>query len=357
MASNITTTAADSPVSRKRPAEDEALKAEELQPKGESAVAAPAADASAENGADDEGEQQPAKRARKEEEEEETKETESQENKEEEESKNKKEQKAEESGGGGKLAFLGPTGSGEGFSSFSSLAAGPLSFSSVSSGAADAGAAPLSFNLGAAGSTPGPFSIDFSSPTPFGSLFGGEGSKDGSAAATPSLTSTGFTLFSSSAPSTSSDFAFSLSSSSSSLLFSSGAESSSTSVAEKVEVVTGEENEERVHSVRAKLLKLEPESQAWKERGSGQLHLNVAKDHSYARLVMRAEGALRLILNTALFPHTITKRVQEKGVQVSAVEEGKPVLYLLRASRRDEAEELFAAINRHKELGGSSSSV
>lgn len=36
--------------------------------------------------------------------------------------------------------------------------------------------------------------------------------------------------------------------------------------------------------VRAKLLKLEPESQAWKERGSGQLHLNVAKDHSYARL-------------------------------------------------------------------------
>jgi hypothetical protein len=44
-------------------------------------------------------------------------------------------------------------------------------------------------------------------------------------------------------------------------------------------------------------------------------------------------------------------------LQVSAVEEGKPVLYLLRASRRDEAEELFAAINRHKELGGGSSSV
>ena len=81
-----------------------------------------------------------------------------------------------------------------------------------------------------------------------------------------------------------------------------------------VEVVTGEENEERVHSVRptygdalmggrwsspthdttrpmvqvrAKLLKLEPESQAWKERGSGQLHLNVAKDRSYARLGTR----------------------------------------------------------------------
>ena len=36
---------------------------------------------------------------------------------------------------------------------------------------------------------------------------------------------------------------------------------------------------------------------------------------------MRAEGALRLILNTALFPHTITKRVQEKGIQV------RPPLY------------------------------
>jgi hypothetical protein len=31
---------------------------------------------------------------------------------------------------------------------------------------------------------------------------------------------------------------------------------------------------------------------------------------------MRAEGALRLILNAALFPHTVAKRVQEKGVQV-----------------------------------------
>jgi Ran-binding protein 3 len=345
--STSTAAAAESPVaSRKRPAEDDAPKAEggdaNEHDKTAEEAAKPAAGEEAEDGAD--GEQQPAKRARTQEDEDDGEE--------------KKDQAAEESdqksgeeeqSSAAKLAFV-PTASGDkGFSSFSSFA-GPLSFSSVSASSTDLGAAPLSFNL-SGGSTPGPFSIDFSSPTPFGSLFGGESGKE--SGATPSLTSSGFTLFSSSAPSTSSDFAFNLSSSSSSLLFSTGAESSSTSVAEKVEVVTGEENEDRVHSVRAKLLKLEPESQAWKERGSGQLHLNVAKDRSYARLVMRAEGALRLILNAALFPHTVAKRVQEKGVQVSAVEEGKPVLYLLRVARRDEAEELFAAINSHKDLTGS----
>jgi Ran-binding protein 3 len=219
-----------------------------------------------------------------------------------------------------------------------------------------------SSSLSASSSSSAPsFNVDFSSPTPFGSFFG----STGGAVATPSLTSSGFSLFSSAASSSSSassDFAFSLSSSSSSLLFSSGAESSSTTIAERVEVVTGEEDEERVHSVRAKLLKLETvkeqegqekeqkESQSWKEKGSGQLHLNVARDRSYARLVMRAEGALRLVLNAALLPPTVATRVQERGVQVSAMEEGKVVWYLLRVSRRDEAEDLFHAINKYKNI-------
>jgi Ran-binding protein 3 len=112
--------------------------------------------------------------------------------------------------------------------------------------------------------------------------------------------------------------------------------------------MTGEENEERVHAVRAKLFKLEENS--WKEKGCGQLHLNLAKDSSYARLVMRAEGALRLILNIALFPQTLVKRAQERSVQVSAIEDSKPVLYLLRLSRGIEAEELFNAINKHKAI-------
>lgn len=108
-----------------------------------------------------------------------------------------------------KLAFLPSVG--KGFADFSSAA--PLSFSSVVTDSA-----PLTFSIASEPS----FKIDFSSPTPFGSLFGSTGAVEGETSA-PSLTSTGFNLFSSSSASSSSssssEFAFSIGGSSS-LLFS-----------------------------------------------------------------------------------------------------------------------------------------
>ena len=51
---------------------------------------------------------------------------------------------------------------------------------------------------------------------------------------------------------------------------------------------TGEEDEETVYQVRGKLFDLSPQNQ-WRERGSGQLKLNVRReDGSGARLGMRA---------------------------------------------------------------------
>ena len=51
---------------------------------------------------------------------------------------------------------------------------------------------------------------------------------------------------------------------------------------------TGEEDEETVYQVRGKLFALSPQNQ-WRERGSGQLKLNVRReDGSGARLGMRA---------------------------------------------------------------------
>lgn len=41
---------------------------------------------------------------------------------------------------------------------------------------------------------------------------------------------------------------------------------------------------------------------AWKERGRGDLHVNLSKGGGAARLVMRAKGHLRLILNAKIFP-------------------------------------------------------
>jgi Ran-binding protein 3 len=50
-------------------------------------------------------------------------------------------------------------------------------------------------------------------------------------------------------------------------------------------VITGEEDEEAVFSVRAKLYVLSDQKQ-WKERGTGPLKLNVRKDGETARISM-----------------------------------------------------------------------
>jgi len=118
----------------------------------------------------------------------------------------------------------------------------------------------------------------------------------------------------------------------------------------KVDVKTGEEEEERIFSVRAKLLELDATlaMPTWKERGVGQVHINQSK--ASCRIVMRAEGILKLILNALIFPSMSCERVQDKGVRISPIgENGKPTLYLLRVSRKEEAIQLLGAIERCKE--------
>ncbi|KAI0296556.1 hypothetical protein B0F90DRAFT_1745434 [Multifurca ochricompacta] len=67
------------------------------------------------------------------------------------------------------------------------------------------------------------------------------------------------------------------------------------------EVLTGEEEDETVHSVRGKLFMLSEQNQ-WKERGSGLLRLNRRRlDHSGARLVMRKDAVYAVLLNVTLF--------------------------------------------------------
>ncbi|KAI9458427.1 hypothetical protein BJY52DRAFT_430544 [Lactarius psammicola] len=67
------------------------------------------------------------------------------------------------------------------------------------------------------------------------------------------------------------------------------------------EVLTGEEEDETIHSVRGKLFVLSEQNQ-WKERGTGLLRLNRRRvDHSGARLVMRKDAVYAVLLNVTLF--------------------------------------------------------
>lgn len=74
------------------------------------------------------------------------------------------------------------------------------------------------------------------------------------------------------------------------------------------------------------------EDQSWKERGTGTLRVNVPKkssDKRPARLVMRADGVLRVILNVSLFKG-MKCELQEKFVRIVAFEDAKPVHYAIK---------------------------
>lgn len=96
---------------------------------------------------------------------------------------------------------------------------------------------------------------------------------------------------------------------------------------------TGEEDENIMYMVRAKLFHLSDQN-AWKERGTGTLKLNVRKsDGEGARLVMRKEAVFTVLLNVTLF-HGMSVFVAQdpRYVRLSVIEDGKVVHYNLRVS-------------------------
>lgn len=115
-------------------------------------------------------------------------------------------------------------------------------------------------------------------------------------------------------------------------------------------VSTGEEDEDTIFQVRGKLYGLS-EQNAWKERGTGLLKLNVRKsDGRGARLgkssaffscwhlaedrtVMRKEAVFALLLNVPLFKGMrCSLAADPRYVRFSVIESGTTVHYNLRVS-------------------------
>jgi len=119
--------------------------------------------------------------------------------------------------------------------------------------------------------------------------------------------------------------------------------------------LTGEEEEQHVFNARAKLFILEAGTTEWKERGVGMLRLNVANDKSSARLIMRVEGILKLVLNVALWPQIKIERVGDKAARFAATHLEKKTeicSYLLRVGKAEVINDLIKAIDDNKNLGG-----
>ncbi|MCO5573470.1 hypothetical protein L7F22_027241 [Adiantum nelumboides] len=112
---------------------------------------------------------------------------------------------------------------------------------------------------------------------------------------------------------------------------------------------TGEEDEFAVASVRAKLFTM-AEDQSWKERGTGTVRCNVPKVEGGmggARLVMRSEGVLRLILNIKLFKGIKVNLEQDKFLRIVAFEDGKPAHFALRIGNATAASQFYYTIRDH----------
>jgi hypothetical protein len=103
--------------------------------------------------------------------------------------------------------------------------------------------------------------------------------------------------------------------------------------------VTGEEEEETLLRIRGKLYSLEDKQ--WKEKGVGQLRVNVRQEDSRGRFVMRAEGNLRVLLNFPIHSEFRIEKASEKSLRFCAPgESGKPQSFLFRAFSKEDASKL-----------------
>ncbi|PIM97979.1 hypothetical protein CDL12_29545 [Handroanthus impetiginosus] len=121
---------------------------------------------------------------------------------------------------------------------------------------------------------------------------------------------------------------------------------------QEVPVETGEENEKAVFMSNSVLFEFI--DGAWKERGKGELKINVSTDGTRkARLIMRARGNYRLILNANLFPDMKLTNMDKKGITfacVNSASEGKDGLSTIALKFKDASivEEFRAAVMEHK---------
>ncbi|KAG8689821.1 hypothetical protein FRC11_000372 [Ceratobasidium sp. 423] len=111
---------------------------------------------------------------------------------------------------------------------------------------------------------------------------------------------------------------------------------------QQVQYNTGEEEDFTVFQTRAKLY-TQDEQFAYKERGTGLLKLNVRRsDGEGARIVMRAEGVLRLLLNMALYPGLICELGPDsKFVKVAEITPNERKLHAIKVGNAKLAQELY----------------
>ncbi|KAL5574661.1 hypothetical protein UlMin_016360 [Ulmus minor] len=121
---------------------------------------------------------------------------------------------------------------------------------------------------------------------------------------------------------------------------------------QEVPVETGEENEEAVFNADSVLYEFIDAS--WKERGKGEVKINVSKTgEKKARVLMRAKGNYRLILNASLYPDLKLTSMEKKGVSFACMNStgegsGGFSTYALKFKDGSIVDDFRAAVTAHK---------
>ncbi|XP_047310621.1 nuclear pore complex protein NUP50A-like isoform X2 [Impatiens glandulifera] len=164
-------------------------------------------------------------------------------------------------------------------------------------------------------------------------------------------------------------FSFGISSSSGSSLFGDNSKSESRGVPsmQAVAVETGEEQEKSVFVADSILFQFI--DGGWKERGKGEVKVNIPIDDGTGkgkgRMLMRTRGNYRLVLNASLYPDMKLANMEKKGITFSCINHpsegedgGNLSTFALKFKDATKVAEFREAVDEHKgKIAGSSSSA
>lgn len=111
---------------------------------------------------------------------------------------------------------------------------------------------------------------------------------------------------------------------------------------EEVEVITGEEDEKNVLDISCKLFTFDKNN--WEERGRGCLRLNDCKN-SASRVVFRASGSLRLLLNTKVWRDQTCEQPSSKSLRLTAFDTSGLMKIYLVMGRNEDIDNLYHALS------------
>lgn len=115
---------------------------------------------------------------------------------------------------------------------------------------------------------------------------------------------------------------------------------------DKIDVKTGEEDEEVLYSHRAKLFKFDAATKEWKERGLGDIKLLLNGANGKHRLVMRREQVLKLCLNHRVLPNLEINKKDDKTWMWSAADYSEGTIEVMQFACRFKTQDIAEDFKR-----------